>query len=250
MENITTIDHVISALEEIILDAKQNNSTHGYFAVLYQNVTKKVKKGIADGLFEDGPRMEKLDVVFAKRYLEAYHAYQKDEPLTDSWKRAFDLSTDLSIIVLQHLLLGINAHINLDLGIAAAEISKGQNLDSLQNDFNKINDILSSMVHRVQNNLTYIWPPLKWLLKKTGQLDNLLVDFSMKIARDGAWAAAGEVHNKSDEELTLLIQERDLKVAKKVKVIVHPSWFVKMILWSIRIGEKGTVAEKIDRLKN
>jgi hypothetical protein len=35
-----------------------------------------VKRGIAEGFFDDGPRMETLGVVFANRYLAAYEAWQ------------------------------------------------------------------------------------------------------------------------------------------------------------------------------
>jgi len=43
----------------------------------------------------------------------------------------------------------MNAHINLDLGIAAVEISRNKNLDDLENVFNKINEIISLLVHEV-----------------------------------------------------------------------------------------------------
>ncbi|MBV5348354.1 hypothetical protein JZU61_01590, partial [bacterium] len=65
----TTIEEVISALEIIIAESEQKKDPAGYFAALYQKVTIKVKEGIASGYFDDGPRMEQLDVLFAKRYL-------------------------------------------------------------------------------------------------------------------------------------------------------------------------------------
>jgi len=40
---------------------------------------------------------------------------------TESWVKAFDATEFWWLIVLQHLLMDMNAHINLDLGIAAAE---------------------------------------------------------------------------------------------------------------------------------
>ena len=43
----------------------------GYFATLYRKVTIQVKKGIADNFFDDGPRMERLDVILANRYTQA-----------------------------------------------------------------------------------------------------------------------------------------------------------------------------------
>ena len=77
MLNINSIDDVIAALEKIIAEAEKNNDVSGYFAVLYLKVTKKVKEGIETNQFEDGPRMEMLDVIFASRYLNAYQAWKK-----------------------------------------------------------------------------------------------------------------------------------------------------------------------------
>lgn len=50
------------------------NDTAGYFAALYRKVTSRAKQGIADNEFEDGSRMEKLDVIFANPYINAYMA--------------------------------------------------------------------------------------------------------------------------------------------------------------------------------
>ena len=113
MKTATTIDEVIVILDTIISTSEKNQDPLGYFAVLYRKVTLKVKEGIAEGFFDDNPRMERFDVVFANRYIEAYMAYQNKEAITHSWERAFALSKKYWPIVLQHLLIGMNAHINL-----------------------------------------------------------------------------------------------------------------------------------------
>ena len=245
----TTIDQVISTLEKIILDSVNNQDPLGYFTALYLKVTKKVKEGIEDNFFDDGPRMEKLDVVFANRYLDAYLAYQENETVTASWQRAFELPNKYWPIVLQHLLIGMNAHINLDLGIAAVQVMKGKDIEDLEADFNKINDILSSLVIAVEQDLAEIWPILKIILKLIGKIDDFLVDFSMKIARDGAWKYAKSIANKPPEVLKALIEPRDQKVAKKDKIITDPGIVVNTIFGIIRLSERGSVAEKIKKLK-
>ncbi len=222
---INTIDEVINELEEIISECEKSNNPLGYFAALYQKVTIKVKEGIESNFFDDGSRMEKLDVIFAKRYIDAYYAWQKGEAVTKSWQKAFEISNNYWPIVLQHLLIGMNAHINLDLGIAATEVSKNKNIDDLQDDFNRINDILSSLVNEVQNNLSEIWPTLKKILQKTNKADDFLVDFSMKLARDGAW-----------------------KFAKKTVLITNPGFVANLIFKIVRLGEKGTVSTRIKQL--
>ncbi len=247
---INSIEDVIIQLEKIISECEKNNNPLGYFAALYRKVTIKVKEGIENNFFDDGPRMEKLDVIFAKRYIDAYYAWQKNEVVTKSWQKAFELSTDYWPIVLQHLLVGINAHINLDLGIAAAEVSKNKNIDDLQNDFNRINDILSALVNEVQDNLAKIWPMLKKILQKTNKADNFLVDFSMKLARDGAWKFAKILSETSDSEINKLLEERDVKIAKKAGLITNPGFVANLIFKIIRLGEKGTVESRIKQLVN
>lgn len=249
LNNIQTIDQVINALDEIILDTISRNDPLGYFAALYQNVTIQVKEEINSGYFDDAERMEQLDVQFAKRYLEAFQAFQNKQTVTRSWTKAFEFSTDYWPIVLQHLLLGMNAHINLDLGIAAAEVSQGHNPDDLKDDFNKINEILSFMVHEVENDLSVVWPTLKFILKWSGKIDDYLIDFSMKLARDGAWKFATGLTNLPPNELKQQIELRDQKVVDKVHIITQPGLLATIALRIIRMTERGTVAEKIGKLR-
>lgn len=246
---LKTINDIISALDEIIIISEKNNDPLGYFAALYQKVTIQVKDGIKNRVFENGPRMEKLDIIFAKRFIDAWECRQNKLPVTQSWEKAFLLAESTRPLVLQHLLMGMNAHINLDLGIAAAEISPGENISELQSDFNKINEILSTLVNEVQNNLSSIWPMLKKILSITGKVDDLLVDFSMKLARKGAWKSANELAKLSDSEINDYILARDKKVAKKSKIITNPGRTIRFLFWIIRLGERGTVADKIKQLK-
>jgi len=246
---ITSIDEVIEVLETIIFESEAVNNPLGYFAALYKKVTIKVKEGIADNFFDNGPRMEKLDVVFAKRYLDAYYNWQNKNDCTQSWNIAFNTATENRIIVLQHLLLGMNAHINLDLGIAAAQISQNTNIDDLEKDFNKINDILSSLVIEVQNDLSKVWPLLKRILLWTKKADDFLVDFSMELARDGAWQFAKKLSSTFNQNTESLIKARDKKVAQKASIITKPGKIANLIFRIIRFGEKGTVSDRINMLK-
>src|SRR5665648_653323 len=105
LNHVNTIDEVIAILETIIIESEKNNDPLGYFAALYQKVTIKVKEGITNNYFENGPRMEQLDIVFAKRYLDAGYCYKNNEPVPLSWQKAFDLSPNYWPIVLQHILI-------------------------------------------------------------------------------------------------------------------------------------------------
>lgn len=243
-----TIDEVISALDQIITESEQNNDPAGYFAALYRKVTIKVKEGIAAGFFDNGHRMEQLDVVFANRYLDALSAFRNNLPVTQSWQKAFECLASNRPIVLQHLLLGMNAHINLDLGIAAAEVSKDTDIRALHHDFNRINEILSSLVHEVEDDLSSVWPALKFILKHSGKIDDYLVDFSMQLARDGAWKFATNYSIVPEDQRQQAIIQRDMKVASKTDLILKPGLIAKLALWIIRITERGSVAKKIIKM--
>lgn len=245
---INSIDEVIALLDDIVSETKKNNNPLGYFAALYRNVTAKVKEGIQNNFFDDGQRMEMLDIIFALRYIDAYYSWQKNEPVTKSWQKAFEMSNNYWPIVLQHLLIGMNAHINLDLGIAAAEVAKNKNIDDLENDFKKINEILSSLVNNVQNDLANMWPTLKKILQKTKKADDFLVDFSMKLTRDGAWKFAQIIAETPENNLRELIEDRDKKIAKKAGLITNPGFLANAVLKIIKLGEKGTVESRINQL--
>ncbi len=249
VSEINTIDDVILVLDRIILESEINDDPLGYFAVLYLRVTQKVKEEIEAGNFDDCARMEQLDVIFAKKYIVAYYDWRNNQRVSQSWEKAFSFSKFYWPVILQHLLMGMNAHINLDLALAAVEVSQGKNILLLQNDFYKINEILASLVDEVQNNLSVIWPALRKILAKTGKLDNLLVDFSMELARDGAWKFAKYLAPFSLAEQSAKIAIRDEKVVKKTRLITNPGTGIKLLLFGIRLGELGSVADKITKLK-
>lgn len=75
------------------------------------------------------------------------------------------------------------------------------------------------------------------------------MDFSMKLARDGAWKFAKSIANLPLEELSVHIQQRDKKVSKKVVLVTNPGILTRIIFGIIRLSEHGSVAEKINKLK-
>lgn len=245
----TTIDEVIEQLEKIIERSKETENPLGYFAALYHTVTVTVKNKLGQNYFDDDARMEKLDVVFANRYLSAYADYHAGKPISKSWEVAFDAAKDPKYIVLQHLFFGMNAHINLDLGIAAAEITTPQTIASLHSDFNKINEILGALTNEVQEDLSKIWPKLLWILQFFGRTDDYIVNFGMNIARDGAWKFANEIVGETGSDLERTIAVKDQKVAGYGTVIAGKGWIERWFFGIMRKRELGTVREKIEALE-
>ncbi len=241
----TTIDEVIIQLEDIIQQTIIDENPMGYFAALYHQVTVTVRDGITNKYYADCPNMEKLDVIFANRYLQAYTQFQQKQRCTESWQYAFDSTKEFWPTVMQNLLLGMNAHINLDLGIAAVQTCEGVAIDTLKEDFYKINTVLAGLVNNVQKSMTEIWPNLTYLLNRVGKVDNYLIDFSMQQARDGAWKFATELALLNPAQQEIAIKERDKKIAEIALKVSKPGFFISTIFLFIRIGEIGSVSKKI-----
>ena len=244
----STIDEVISELQKIIDDCKQREDRLGYFPALYQIVTIKVKEGCENGFFENPKRMEALDVLFANRYLEAFIQYQKGEKPTEVWEICFNATKNFWPTVLQHLMVAMNAHINLDLGIAAGIIAPGNEINSLHADFNKINVVLNSLIDGTEEQLAKIWKPFGLINKWMGNKDTKLAIFSMKIARAEAWKVALKAAACQGEALKAYIAERDQEMTWLASKLVNPGLIPNLLLYPIRLTEQGTTSRKIEML--
>ncbi|MEM7087327.1 MAG: DUF5995 family protein [Bacteroidota bacterium] len=243
----TNIDEVIAHLDLIISTETTAKSTLAFFPVLYKKVTERIKLGIQNKEFEDNPRMERLDVIFASRYIEAYEQFKAGETPTESWQIAFN-AAQKKLIIMQHLLLGINAHINLDLGIAVAEtIGSEGNMESIKNDYNKINEILAAMVAGVEDSIGKV-SPIFYLLEKIGKgREDKIVTFSIDIARDEAWAFANQFHVADNKAET--IAKRDVIIATLGnKLINSKSRILRWVIRFIRFFESKNVSRVVSNL--
>jgi hypothetical protein len=247
----TTIGEVISRLAAIIKECAATNDRAGYFAILYYKVTCRIQECLAENQFEDGVRMEQLDVIFANRYIEAYEAWKTGEHASASWLIAFETGKVNAPLVLQHLLLGMNAHINLDLGIATSIIMKDLRLNNIQKDFNTINRILGELTETVQKSLISVNPLLNLLQLHKYDTDEMLVGFSMDTARDGAWMFAHELHHKSGADYDHCLAIRDKSIAALGSYIAKPrNWLLQITIQIARIFERKKVTAFIKLLEH
>jgi hypothetical protein len=244
-----SIDEVISQLDYIISWSRKNRSRIGYFATLYRRMTIGVKEGIANSSFRDAARMELLDVNFANRYLQAWECYVNKKPCSRSWQKVFDACNTSSLAVIQHLILGVNTHINLDLGIAAAETSPGEKIYDLQTDFEKVNDIIASLTEAVQETLCKVWFPLRAIGKISGHRENAVINFSITTARKAAWANAQAlciVDGTARENYIGIIDDSVVRITDR---IINPGLAMKFLLRPVIMMESKNIESIIDLLK-
>jgi len=242
------IAEVVDRLTDITSWARRHQSRLGFFAALYRTVTIEVQRGITDGRFENPERMERLDVIFARRYLDAFESYQAGRPVPRSWRLAFDASTRWRPIILQHLLLGMNAHINLDLGIAAATVAPREALPELRRDFDEINAILTGLIAAVEAEISAVSPWIHLLSTVGGEADNALARFNVTVARRVAWAVASNHAPLEIEAQQSHLERVDLAAALLGRAMLHTPLLTSAGLLLIRGRETSTTARVIDML--
>ncbi|MDQ7036329.1 MAG: DUF5995 family protein [Anaerolineae bacterium] len=219
---------------------------------LYRMVTVLVKERCDEGnFFEDNDRMRLLDVLFANRYFDALDAHLNGGTPTKSWAISFEMAEKEELLILQQLLLGMNAHIALDLGIAAAEVSGGELTPSLERDFNRLNNLLAGLIDTVQDEVGAVSPLLRYMDKIALRADENFVSFSINIARDNAWKFAQTLAPMSPENRVQKIIERDTEVAGFARnTIASTSFPFGIFVWFVNLRESKDTLEIIKVLSN
>jgi hypothetical protein len=162
---------------------------------------------------------------------------------------AFQTADTWAPTVLQQLLIGMNAHINFDLGIAAQTVAPGNALPSLQTDFNRINDILGGMISRVRTDVGEVSPWILLLNSFPSQSDDRLINFSLNKARASAWLVANMINWTPTDKLGRELEILDEGVAKLGSLIANPrEWLISLGLRVIRMRESNDVPHVIDVL--
>ena len=249
MKTAVTISEVLDQQEAIVQKAIMLQSRAAYFAVLYRKMTIAVQHAIANNQFEDNKRMERLIVNFANLYLQAWNGFTNKQTICNAWQTIFPACENKKLIVLQHLMLGINTHINLDLAKAAVQTCPGDTIFGLKNDFEKINEIIASLAQQVQTTLEKIWWPLKLLTDITNKKHEAVLNFSISNARKASWAnaiALSLLDAPAKAAHIVIMEEMVNGVSRK---IINPGGFTQFILKPVLWMEPKEVRRIIDLLQ-
>jgi Family of unknown function (DUF5995) len=191
LEEAKSVDDVVRNVEQVIDWAIKAESHLGYFAAVYKRVTLAIRAAINDGEFDDGDRVARLDVAFAQRYFDALNAYfypREYRGLTLPWQVAFVGNQDGKEIIMQYLMSAFNAHISFDLGMACVTVA-ADSLQSLENDFNRVNALLCSQMPGMVHVMQQLSPEMVWTRRlipdELGVFNRILTKL-----RKGAWLFA------------------------------------------------------------
>ena len=244
------IEEVIQGLDTIIVRAKETNSRVGFFAALYRQVTLQIQQRIAQGQFDDNIRMDEFATRFANRYFTTLDAYQQGEELSPAWKVTLKATEQTDLIIVQHLLLGINAHVNFDLGVATAQTAPGDELLSLKNDFDQLNDILANLLDEVQSVIGEFSPWMDILDRVGGRTDESIANFSIAKARQSAWQQANILAHQTPLQQKAILSVIDSQVAFLGRIIANPNQLLRLAIQLIKSAESDNVREIINGINS
>lgn len=232
-----TISEVIQKLEAIV--AQKDSGRMAWFAAVYLHMTKAVDKAIQQRLFEDNERMERLDVLFANRYLDAIAGYREGRPVSACWNFAFTNNQQSDFVVLQHILTGMNAHINYDLALAAAAtVSTQEEIIALKQDFVSINDLIATLAGDIQARLTQLWWPMRFITRLAKGKEKAVLNFSVVKAREASYANAVALVNLPKARYDNYCKMLDQTVAAISQKIITPDWMTRILLKPVKLLEE------------
>src|SRR5688500_10765540 len=93
--------------DELRTIARAATDASGYFFAMYSRVTERIAAMMGAGGFAQTGRMDVFATTFASYCTQAW----RNEPARPRcWQACWDVARDTDLLIVQHLLLGINAH--------------------------------------------------------------------------------------------------------------------------------------------
>jgi len=239
----------IANFDAIVAWAINAPSGIGYFATIYKRATIAVSNAIDTGKFQHPEVMTRFTLTFSQRYFDALNAHfhpNDYEGPTHVWQWAFDGVDYAEPIIFQHLLTAVDAHINIDLGITAAQVGAGA-MDDLHHDFDMINAILGSQVQGVFDALAEVSP-------RTHTIRNLLpgdevdeINALLIVFRDLAWKFANVLADSPDD-FQELVDLQDSRACLLSTCYLYPPDKIRSVVDWIADKESRDVARNVRAL--
>jgi hypothetical protein len=230
-----SLDDVIENFDRIVKWAIAAPSRIGYFATIYKRSTIAIHEAIANGEFNDPNVMTEFTKTFSQRYFDAlnahFHPLSHEERPTHVWQVSFVGAGYGEPIIFQQMLTAVNAHINLDLGITAAQVGRGS-MHDLHADFDMINAILASQTQGVLDALSDISPRTKVIRDVMPGDEADEINALLTVFRDLAWQYANAVADAPPARFRELVDVRDSEFCRLgVCYLYPPSRLRNLVDW-------------------
>ncbi|WP_375584655.1 DUF5995 family protein [Cyclobacterium xiamenense] len=238
--NIRIPSYQVSMKEVSSLLQRMNERVNGWkgvgdqrhvFLGCYALMSQAMHEAIDKGQFANANWVSSLLLRFSEYYFDALDCYDRDperSPLV--WRQVHDACLRSEINVTQHLLLGVNAHINYDLPLALYDcLREGwaqlpeKEKELLRADHEWVNEIIARTVDTVQESIVN---PSSWSMEALdvlmGRLDEWLLSKLISSWRNDVWQVNLQLLESSSEEQRKRIQqEQEALVVKRAHQVIR-----------------------------
>jgi hypothetical protein len=227
LTSFRTLDDVVEGLATLEERFRERNDRRAIFLTLYGIVTAEVRSRVERRDFADNDWVHRYAVAFADLYRVALQRYDEGEfaSVPKAWRLAFDTARAGSGLVVQDMLLGVNAHVNADLPFALASVSIGPDRPARYRDHSAVNAVLAAVTERATERLASLYAPgLTGMDDCAGQVDEMISAFSLEVARESAWEAATALTNATSPfERALVTRLIATRAAAIARLLLAPS---------------------------
>ncbi len=248
MSQPATNEIIKKELGDILEWSLESKSRLGYFAALCRRMLLLLEEEIQASRFENGTCVERMMAACVNRYLEALQAYRKGQTLSLAWKETFRTTESRRRLVFQDLLLGLNASINFDLGIAAADVLQPGKVIAMEEDFQRLEEVYCSLASQVRSEIHGISPWLKPLDRLGKRKPYRFAQFNLSAACQTAWKVARDLSVLNPQQRQELIQVLDRRVANLVRLPEGRGFLQRPLIWLARRRESRDVRRNIRTL--
>lgn len=204
-------DPVIRHMQGLRQQWETAGDAKAVFLGCYQLMTNNTLAAIRRGAFQDQAWVDHLLHRFADYYFGALDTYEREPaaaPLV--WQHTFAAAADARVRPIQHLLLGVNAHINYDLVLTLAEVLRPEwnGLPPEQRaaryaDHCQVNTVIAQTIDVVQDQvLGPAMPGLRLADALLGRLDERLAAGLIRRWRESVWNNAVHLLAARDDAQT------------------------------------------------
>ena len=215
---------VVDKMMETVKKFEANKDNRTIFLHCYSMMTANMLLAIEQNKFHDTQWVNQLLNRFADYYFNALTCYDCGEETPTVWKEVHKAAASKKLHVIQHLLLGVNSHINYDLVLTLydmlspewADLSDEMRVKRYQ-DHCSVNLIIGDTIDKVQDEVVEKYSPSMDVIDKLmGRLDEFLLLKLITAWRDKVWDHTQELLVLEGEaERTKYILELEKKVLKK-----------------------------------
>jgi hypothetical protein len=225
------IDALIERMRALLEPLRTADDPRQYFHAVYLRTTIAVAEAIRGGGFIDPDWAERWDVTFASLYLDALEADMSGGQPTRPWQIAFGAPGDLP--PLNHVLLGMNAHINFDLAQALVLVITDEEFDDpaliakREEDHRAIDRVLAARVAAEDDELVSVSGPGSVLNRLLRPLNQRGSQRFLRESREKVWANAitlSRARRQGPGAYAAVLAELEELSAAKVSALTAPGF--------------------------